>query len=269
MRPIVLTIAGSDPSAGAGVQADLKAIEANGAYAVTAITAITVQSTTGVSRVAPVAADLVAAQLEALLQDSPVAAVKSGMLADAEIVRIVARLVRRAVPAHFVCDPVLRSTGGAALLSDDGVEALRSELIPLVDVLTPNAAEAGRLAELPVESSAQAERAAQRILSWGARAVLVTGGHLRDRPVNDLLVTPDRTVSISGTFVETPHTHGTGCALSAAIAARLACGLELEQAIRAAKDWLTEALRHALPSGRGAGSPDALFALHRHERERT
>ena len=257
MRPVVLTIAGSDPSAGAGVQADLKAIEANRAYAATAVTAITVQNTLGVERVVPLGADLVREQILAVLEDLDVRAVKSGMLGNPAIVRGVAGVLRDRGVENYVCDPVRFSSSGAPLLEEQAVETLRAELIPLAAVVTPNAHEAEALTGVPVRGSADAEQAARLLLGRGARAVLVTGGHFGDRPGADLLVTGTTTEWFETSWIDTPDTHGTGCMLSSAVAAGLAHGLELGPAIRAAKCFVTEALRHGLRIGRGRGVANA------------
>jgi len=262
MRPIVLSIAGSDSSAGAGVQADLKTIEANGAYAATVITAITAQNTRQVSRVGVVDADLVAAQLEAVFDDLRIAAVKSGMLGNASVARVVARTLAARRPPCYVCDPVMVSGTGARLLTDEAIRVVREELLPLATLVTPNVPEAAALSGLEVADLPAAERAGRRLVEAGAAAVLVKGGHLRDELATDVLVTAAGVELLRGEPVRSRHTHGTGCALSAAIAARLARGDDLLQAVREAKRFVTEAIRHGLAVGHGDGPTDPLWAWH-------
>ncbi|MCP3978105.1 MAG: bifunctional hydroxymethylpyrimidine kinase/phosphomethylpyrimidine kinase [bacterium] len=262
MRPVVLAIAGSDSSAGAGVQADLKAIEANGAYAATAITAITAQNTRGVSSVTRLDPRVVREQIVAVLEDLPVRVVKTGMLGDRAIVAEVADALRGRSGLELVCDPVLLSKNGVALLDSAAVSVLLEDLLPQTTLITPNVHEISALSGVAVDGLPSAERAARELLARGANAVLVTGGHLPDAPCTDVLVTPERTLRIPGERVESVHTHGTGCTFASAIAARLALGSELEDAIRAAKVFVTEAIRHGLPLGDGCGPIDPFFATH-------
>lgn len=262
MIDTVLTIAGSDSSGGAGIQADLKAIAANGGYGATVVTAITAQNTTGVARVEALSAALVRAQMDAVFDDLRVAAVKTGMLASEEIVRTVAEGLRARGPAHLVCDPVMISKSGHALLPAECVEALRTLVLPLADLVTPNVHEAEALSGMvAIRSVEDAERAGRRILELGARAVLVKGGHLAQAGATDVLVTRDGTRVFRGLWVETRHTHGTGCTFSAAIATWLARGASLVDAIEAAKEFVTEAIRAGLPVGRGTGPTDPFFFL--------
>lgn len=262
MRPVVLTIAGSDPSAGAGIQADLKAIEANAAYAATAITAVTVQSTRGVSRTLVLDAELVRQQILAVLDDLPVRAAKTGMLPDAAVVGAVADLLEQEPELPYVLDPVLAAGGGFPLQSPEAQRPLLERLVPRATLVMPNAVEAQRLTGVEVSDLRGARAAGERLLGLGARAVLVKGGHLdRDRG-SDLLITPEGCRVYSGAWIETPHTHGTGCVYSATIAALLAHCTPLEQAVARARTFLEQAIRHALPLGRGSGPTDPLFALH-------
>ncbi len=261
MRPIVLTIAGSDPSGGAGIQADIKSIEASGGYGCAALTAITVQNTLGVSSAHPLPADLVGRQIEAVFSDLKVAAVKSGMLADRSILREVARCIGRHRPRHYVLDPVLAAGSGFALLAADAWDSIVTELLPLCTVVTPNVAEAQALTGHRISGPEGAREAGERLLELGAKAALVKGGHLRDRPGTDVLVTPRGTRTFEGPFLETPHTHGTGCTYSAAIATALARGLDLEAAVERAKSFITEAIRGGLDIGGGAGPTDPFRAF--------
>jgi hydroxymethylpyrimidine/phosphomethylpyrimidine kinase len=258
----VLTIAGSDPTAGAGIQADLKAIEASGAYAATAITSITVQDSRGVSRAETVAPELIRAQIEAVLRDLGVSAVKTGMLPDAATVDVVADLLEGRPELPLIVDPVLRSTGGYALADDDLCDALVARLVPRATLITPNADEAALLTGRPVEDLEQARQAGEALRRSGARAVLIKGGHLvRDRGT-DLLVRDQGTRTFRGEWIDTPHTHGTGCVYAASIAARVATGVGWIQAIEASRAYLTEAIRHGLPLGSAKGPTDPLFRLH-------
>ncbi len=262
---VVVTIAGSDSCAGAGIQADLKAISANGGYGASVLTAITAQNTCGVTAAAEVAPELVRAQINAVFSDLEVAAVKSGMLSSGTIIRVVAEALRERRPPFYVLDPVMRSKTGFPLINADAVETLCRELLPLATVVTPNVQEAEVLGRLSVETLEQAEAAGRRIVERGAPAVLVKGGHLKSRPAADLLVTRSGTQLFEGEFIDTRHTHGTGCTYSAAIATHLARGLPLPQAIGLAKTYVTEAIRHGLPIGRGVGPTDSFFFLRRGE----
>ena len=266
MRPIVLTIAGSDPSSGAGVQADLKAIEAVGGYGVTVLTAITVQNTHGVLRSSPLAAELVRAQLMGLSSDLRLGAVKSGMLASESIVLAVAEWLRTERPAHYVLDPVVRSTSGVKLLPDAGVGALKRELLPRATLLTANVEDVRALTGREVGNVEEAESAGRRLLELGCPAVLVKGGHFGGAQATDVLVGPSGTRLFSAKRLAARHTHGTGCVFSAAIATELALGRSLDQAIGSAKRFVTSAIRHGLPLGGGNGPTDPLFRLRRRER---
>jgi hydroxymethylpyrimidine/phosphomethylpyrimidine kinase len=247
-----LTIAGSDSGGGAGIQQDLKTFMAFGAWGMTAITAVTVQNTTGVSGFVELPPDTVAAQIEAVTSDIGVDAAKTGMLASTSIIEAVARAVRHAEIDKLVVDPVFISKHGDALLHADAVEALRREIIPLALVVTPNAHEAGELAGGEVRTRPQQIEAAKAIRALGARAVLVKGGHVEGDAV-DVLATPDGVVELSAPRLDSPNTHGTGCMLSAAIAAGLAHGRDLETSIRDAKEFVTEGIRHSLAIGKGIG----------------
>ncbi len=245
MIPVALTIAGSDPSGGAGIQADLKTFHQLGVYGEAAITLITVQNTTGVRRVELLAPDLVREQIEAATEDIRPDAIKTGALGNAAIVHAVAQALRN-VTIPLVVDPVMVSKHGAVLMNDD-----MHELFPLATLLTPNLHEAAKLTGLAVSTLSEMQRAALRLHEMGARAVLIKGGHLAGDAI-DLL-------SIGGDFeelrakrIETRHTHGTGCTYSAAITAYLAKGCALPDAVRQAKRFITEAIR--TNPGLGAGS---------------
>lgn len=250
MTAVALTIAGSDPSGGAGLQADHKTFAAFGVYGASVVTALTVQDTTGVHAVVPVEPALVEAQLAAVLGDLPVAAAKTGMLAGAAVLDAVVRTLRaRPVPA-LVVDPVLVATTGRVLADDTLLPALRDRLLPLASVVTPNLAEAAALTGLAVDDVRGMHAAARALVALGARAALVTGGHLAGPPCDVLLV--DGVVhEIRGTRVAVERTHGTGCTFSAAVAAGLAVGCSLPDAARAAHEYVARALAGAPALGRG------------------
>jgi hydroxymethylpyrimidine/phosphomethylpyrimidine kinase len=263
MIPIVLTIAGSDSSAGAGIQADLKTIAANGGYGACVITAVTAQSTRGVTAAAELDLDLIRAQADAVFGDLKVAAVKTGMLASAAVIETVAKVLRDWRPPHYVLDPVMVSKTGFALLRPEAVAALGEALLPLATLVTPNVHEAQVLTGTRIRTLAEAEEAGRRLVAAGAPAVLVKGGHLEERPATDVLVTPTGVRIFSGEHVDARHTHGTGCTYSAAIATQLAHGRSLEDAIVRAKAYVTEAIRAGLPVGQGIGPTDHFFYLRR------
>jgi hydroxymethylpyrimidine/phosphomethylpyrimidine kinase len=251
MKPVALTIAGSDPSGGAGLQADLKTFHQFGVYGEAVVTLITVQNTIGVRRVECLRAELVAEQLRAVLEDVRPGAAKTGALGNREIVEAVAEAAA-AFDFPLVVDPVLISKHGAPLLAEDAREALVSRLIPRARLLTPNLAEAAALAGFPVREPAQMRRAAEALCRLGAQAVLVKGGHL-ESSATDVLLAEGRFYEFPAPHIATRHTHGTGCTYSAAIAAGLARGWPLPEAVQAAKTFITEAIRSNPGLGRGAG----------------
>lgn len=247
-----LTIAGSDSSGGAGIQADLKTFAAHGVFGMTAITAITAQNTQTVSRVLALPADMVVAQINAVLADIPPDATKIGMLATAAIAEAVAAALSRYQLPNVVLDTVMVAKGGAALLDDAAVAILRERLLPLATIVTPNVPEAEALTGLSIRTVSDLERAAVRLIELGARAALVKGGHL-DGPAVDVLHDGKASTHLSAPRLETRHTHGTGCTLSSAIVARLALGDDLASACRAAKTYVTEAIGRAPGLGQGHG----------------
>lgn len=261
LPPIVLTIAGSDSSGGAGIQADLKAIAANGGYGASVVTAVTAQNTRGVTAAETVSQAMLRAQLDAVFSDLAVAAVKTGMLGSEAVIAQVAEDLAGRRPRHLVCDPVMISKSGFALLPDSGAQALIKRLVPLATLVTPNTHEAARLAGMPVETLADAERAGRRIVERGAAAALVKGGHLREAPGTDVLVTRDGARRFAATWIPNAHTHGTGCAYSAAIATQLARGRNLEDAVARAKAFITAAIRAGFPVGAGIGPTDPFYFL--------
>jgi hydroxymethylpyrimidine/phosphomethylpyrimidine kinase len=251
----VLILAGSDSSGGAGVQADIKTVTALGGYAATAITAITVQNTLGVTGVHPIPPEVVEAQARAVLDDIGADALKTGMLGDAAMVETVARILAgTAAPA--VVDPVMVAKGGASLLPDKAVAAVREKLIPLAALLTPNAPEAEALTGIVVADLDGQRRAGEALLKAGAKAVLMKGGHVPGDRVIDLLLTPAGETLFEAERLETRHTHGTGCTLASACAVGLAQGLSLEEAVARAWTYVHEALRRAPGLGQGHGPLD-------------
>jgi hydroxymethylpyrimidine/phosphomethylpyrimidine kinase len=261
--PIVLTIAGFDPSSGAGVTADIKTIAAHGCYGVSAITALTIQSTVGVRRVVPIDVQVLGDTLDELLRDGKVSAVHIGMLGSGEVACRVATFLQSAGLKNIVLDTVLKSSSGAALLDGEGVGFLKERLLPLADVVTPNIDEAAVLTELEVRNQAEMERAAGRLHEMGAKAVVVTGGHL-ERAI-DVLSVKDGQVEIYGAErVDSPNTHGTGCAFSTAVACQLALGQSLSTAVLLAKGYVLGAITNSYSIGRGPGPVN-----HMHAGERT
>lgn len=253
MIPNILSIAGSDPSGGAGIQADVKAISANGGYAMAAITALTAQNTRGVRAVAGVEPSMVAAQIEAVREDVRIDAVKVGMLGTAAVVEAVAGALE-GLHAPIVLDPVMVAKGGDRLLDAGAVAALRERLLPRAAVLTPNLPEAGDLlGEPPAEDRAGMERQADALLRLGPRAVLLKGGHLGGAKSPDLLAIPDGAVWLEGGRTATTRTHGTGCTLSSALAARLGRGEPVADAARGAKRYVAGAIAAADALDVGAG----------------
>ncbi|MCS7315034.1 MAG: bifunctional hydroxymethylpyrimidine kinase/phosphomethylpyrimidine kinase, partial [Bryobacteraceae bacterium] len=251
MTAIALTIAGSDPSGGAGLQADLKTFHQLGVYGEAAVTLITVQNTLGVARVECLPADLVVEQICAVLEDIRPQAAKTGALGNRAIVEAVAEAARE-FDFPLVVDPVLISKHGAPLLADDARAALVEHLLPRAALVTPNLHEAAALAAFPVRDVAAMRRAAEAIQRLGPRAVLVKGGHL-ESGATDVLLYDGKFYEFPAPRIATQHTHGTGCTYSAAIAACLARGLELPAAVRVAKAYVTEAIRSNPGLGRGAG----------------
>jgi hydroxymethylpyrimidine kinase / phosphomethylpyrimidine kinase / thiamine-phosphate diphosphorylase len=262
---LLLTIAGSDSGGGAGVQADLRTFAALGAFGASVVTAITAQNSQGVRSVWPVPAEQLAAQLEAVLEDYPLDGVKIGMLGSEAAVAAVAEALRRYRPPHVTLDPVLASTGGVPLLDAAGQRRLVEELLPHIDLVTPNRYEAAALSGIPVTDDRGAEAAAGWFLEQGARAVLVKGGHRSGAPRDLLLARGEPFLWLEGQRIETADTHGTGCTLAAAIATRLGQGRSLVQAVRDAKRLVEAAIRGAVRPGGGRGCLDpmagqALFA---------
>jgi hydroxymethylpyrimidine/phosphomethylpyrimidine kinase len=256
MTPIAVTIAGSDSSGGAGIQADLKTFSALGVYGASVIAALTAQNTRGVTGIHDVPPAFITAQMDAVFSDLDVGAVKIGMLSQPGTIRAVADGLEKYKQDRIVLDPVMVAASGDRLLAPDAVEVLRSALIPHALVLTPNLPEAAALLETTIaETEAQMQEQGEKLLALGARAVLVKGGHGSGAESVDLLATPDAVARLAAERIDTRNTHGTGCTLSSAIAAGLAKGLDLPQAVREAKAYLTAAIAAAdrLSIGQGHG----------------
>ena len=256
MIPRALTIAGSDSSGGAGIQADLKTFAALGVYGMSAITAVTSQNTLGVTDVFHVPADVVASQIDAVMADIPTETVKTGMLSTAANVEVVAEKVREYRIQTVVVDPITASSSGTSLLRGDGIAALRESLLPLAFLVSPNLDEAGALVEGHVRDVFDMEEAARAVYEMGPRYVIVKGGHLEEGPAVDVVFDGETMLRLSEERVRTTDTHGTGCVLSAAITANLARGMGALEAVRAGKEFLTRALANSLRMGGGSGPCD-------------
>ena len=256
----VLSIAGSDSSGGAGIQADIKTIAAHRLFAETALTALTAQNTLGVTGVLDVDPAFVTQQIDAVFEDIRPAAVKVGMVSSAAIIEAVADALERHGATNIVVDPVMVATSGARLISEDAVEALKARLLPLADVVTPNMPEAGVLCGFPVNDDASMERAARELAGRVRGAALVKGGHGVERADDVLVASADAPACwLCAAHIDTKNTHGTGCTLSSAIACGLAKGLPMEEAVRAAKDYVHGALASGLDLGRGSGPLDHMW----------
>jgi hydroxymethylpyrimidine/phosphomethylpyrimidine kinase len=255
--PAALTVAGSDPSGGAGIQADLKTFSALRVYGMAVITALTAQNTCGVQSVFEVPGSAIEGQLQAVLEDITPGAVKTGMLATASIVEAVAAQFRARALQNLVVDPVMISTSGDALLAPDGVQALRRHLIPLARIVTPNLAEASALTGQSVGGVDDMKAAALRVHAMGARSVYVKGGHLAGAAV-DVFFDGSEFAILPAERIATSNTHGTGCVLSAAMTAYLALDEPLPRAVRLAKEFVTAAIRNALSIGHGHGPCDPI-----------
>jgi hydroxymethylpyrimidine/phosphomethylpyrimidine kinase len=262
---IALTIAGSDSSGGAGIQADLKTFSALSVYGASVITALTAQNTLGVQGIHAVPAAFVAAQIESVLSDLAVDAVKTGMLADAAIVETVACALAAAAPRPpLIVDPVMVATSGDRLLAPEAVAALKRDLVPLASLLTPNLPEAAiLLGTAEAASEAEMQEQASALLALGCRAVLLKGGHTTGEAAVDILADAAGNERLQLTRIDTPHTHGTGCTLSAAVAALMARGVPLAEAVRRAKAYVWQGLREGRTQGvgHGRGPLDHLYAI--------
>lgn len=255
-----LTIAGSDCSGGAGIQADIKTMTANGVYAMSAITALTAQNTTGVYDVMEVTPDFLAKQLDLIFTDIYPDAIKTGMVSSGELIKVIAEKLTEYKAKNIVVDPVMVSTSGSKLLCDDAIEDLKEKLLPLADVVTPNIPEAEVLSGIKIMTSEDMLQAAKMISERYGCAVLCKGGHsIND--ANDLLYADVHITWFEGKRIDNPNTHGTGCTLSSAIASNLAKGYSLEDAVRRAKEYVSGALLEMLDLGKGSGPLNHAFAI--------
>ncbi|HAN31900.1 MAG TPA: bifunctional hydroxymethylpyrimidine kinase/phosphomethylpyrimidine kinase [Myxococcales bacterium] len=266
LPPVVLAVAGSDSSGGAGIQADLRAISANGGYGATAITALTAQNTTGVTGVVAAPAAFVVEQMMAVFDDLSVSAIKTGMLGDSELIEAVSHCLRERTEIPTVIDPVMVATSGAVLLADSAITALKCQLLPLATLLTPNRHEARVLTGITVDSVQDAERAAKALVELGVGAALVKGGHGEDPNwAVDVLWDGRELTHWRYSRLQTKHTHGTGCTLSSAIAAQLGRGRPLVQAVSQARAYLQGAIANGLDLGKGHGPTDHFWWLDREQ----
>jgi len=266
--PVVLTIAGFDPSSGAGVTADIKTIAAHACYGVACVTALTVQSTAGVRRVEPVAADLVNDTLEELAEDVAIGAVHIGMLGSGRVVRAVAEFLSRRKLKNIVLDPILKSSSGADLLDAAGARQLAEKLFPLAAVVTPNVDEASALTGLAVGNEEQMRTAAQKLHQLGCAAAVITGGHL-DKAIDLLSFTTKRGVEqeiFKSARLRSNSTHGTGCAFATSMACHLALGRGLPEAVMLSKAYVAAAIINAYPLGRGTGPVHHLYRMYQQKR---
>lgn len=260
--PIVLTIAGSDSSGGAGIEADIKTISALGAFATAAITAVTAQNTTGVAAIQGIEPEIVGKQIDAVFDDMRPDAVKIGMLHSREIIETVAKRLSFYKPAHVVLDPVMISTSGNRLINENAIIALKQKLFPLASLVTPNKFETEFLSGIDSAENGFVQKSANEIMNIGACAVLIKGGHFSDSSVTDYLYDANgKEWQFPGTYIDTANTHGTGCTLSSAIATRLAFGDSLPDAIKNAKIYLQNALLHGkdVKTGNGHGPLNHFF----------
>ena len=261
MRKTALTIAGSDSSGGAGIQADIKTMMANGVYAMSAITALTAQNTTGVTAILNATPEFLGQELDSVFTDIFPDAVKIGMVSDRELICIIAEKLKQYQTKNIVVDPVMVATSGARLISEDAIETLKQELFPLAAILTPNIPEAEELTGIKIHSAEDMISAARRISETYHCAVLCKGGHqLND--ANDLLYANDSYQWFEGKRIDNPNTHGTGCTLSSAIASNLAKGYDMNTSVKRAKDYISGALAAMLDLGAGSGPMDHGFAIH-------
>ena len=258
--PTAMTIAGSDSGGGAGIQADLKTFAALGVYGTSALTAITAQNTIGVSGVHEIPTDIIAAQMEAVFSDIGADAVKTGMLSSVAIVEVVSRQLQHHGVESLVVDPVMVAKSGDSLLQEDAVDALRTLLVPLAAVLTPNIPEAEALTGMKINSDADVRRAAEQIIQMGAGSVVVKGGH-REGPATDVFYDGDRFQEFTAPRIDTKNTHGTGCTFASAVAAGLARGMSVIDSVAQAKEYVTEAIRRSFAIGRGHGPLNHFYRL--------
>ena len=258
--PKAMTIAGSDSGGGAGIQADLKTFAALGVYGASTLTAITAQNTVRVSAVHEIPTDVITAQIDAVLSDIGADAVKTGMLSSSAIIECVVEAMKKHGIQQLVVDPVMLAKSGDSLLREDAVDCLRTRLLPLAAVVTPNLPEAEALTGTKIVSAADVRRAAESIVAMGARSVVVKGGH-REGPATDLFYDGSEYREFTAPRFDTVNTHGTGCTFASAVAAGLARGMAVTEAVALAKDYVTEAIRSSFPIGQGHGPLNHFYKL--------
>lgn len=257
-----LTIAGSDSSGGAGIQADIKTMSAHGVYAMSVIVSVVAENTSRVIAVSDVTTDIIKAQIDAVFEDIPVDAVKIGMLSTPECMRAVADKLVEYKPSNVVIDPVMYAKNGCPLMNIDAIESFISIILPFADLLTPNIPEAEAISGLKINNFNDMENAARMIHSMGAKNVLIKGGHSSGEPI-DLLYDGNEFIKFGGERINTKNTHGTGCTLSSAIAANLALGAKLDESVAMAKEYVTDAIKHALELGKGNGPTNHFYRLYK------
>lgn len=258
--PKAMTIAGSDSGGGAGIQADLKTFAALGVYGTSTLTAITAQNTMGVTAIHEIPTDIIAAQIDAILADIGADAVKTGMLSSSAIIEVVAARLRRHDVTQLVVDPVMVAKSGDRLLREEAMDALRTRLVPLATVVTPNIPEAEALTGMKIATDADVRRAAEKIIAMGARGVVVKGGH-REGPAIDLFYDGFRFQEFTAPRIDTQNTHGTGCTFASAVAAGLAHDRTIIDSVALAKEYVTEAIRRSYPIGQGHGPLNHFYKL--------
>lgn len=258
----VVTIAGSDSSGGAGIQADLKTFSAHGVFGMSVIAAVTAQNTKEVIDVQNISPDIIGKQIDAIFDDIEVDAVKIGMISEIEGIKIVSERLREYKPQNVVLDPVMVSKSGYSLMNPNSVETLIKELIPIVSVVTPNIPEAEIIANIKIETISDMEKAAKIIYNMGPKNVLIKGGHLTG-DATDVLYDGENFIYLKNERINTKNTHGTGCTLSSSIASNLALGMNIKEAVENAKKYITTAIEHSLPIGHGSGPTNHFYALYK------
>lgn len=258
----VLTIAGSDSSGGAGIQADLKTFSAHGVFGMSVIAAVTAQNTKEVIDVQNISPDIIAKQIDAIFDDIEVDAVKIGMISEIEGIKVVSERLRKYRPQNVVLDPVMVSKSGYSLMNHNSVETLIKELIPIVSVVTPNIPEAEIIANIKIQTVGDMEKAAKIIYNMGPKNVLIKGGHLTG-DATDVLYDGKSFVYLKNERINTKNTHGTGCTLSSSIASNLALGMNIKEAVEKAKKYITTAIEHSLPIGHGSGPTNHFYELYK------
>jgi hydroxymethylpyrimidine/phosphomethylpyrimidine kinase len=264
MKYKALTIAGSDCSGGAGIQADLKTFSAHGVFGMSVITSVVAENTFRVIDIMDVRTDIIEKQIDAVFEDIPPDSVKIGMLSTAETMLSVAKKIKKIKPKNVVIDPVMYAKNGAPLMAENSINTLISEVVPLADLITPNIPEAEKMADMKIKNEDDMEYAAVKILKMGCKAVLIKGGHSVGN-ATDILYDGKEFYYYSAERINTKNTHGTGCTFSSAIAANLALGLDLTQALENAKEYVTNAIKHSLPFGKGNGPTNHFYEFFKGE----